>query len=428
MTTFDPHESTGVEVGRWLAGALVANETRASRWAFEPLALRMGHRDDVAHDLLGVYQELPDEAKARWREGVVAAVSDATVQANPEVAITVIDFAVLIGASEILAALPSVAVAAKNSRSERLLSRIVDAILELPGEPAIELACLYAVSDGDSLPSTSAGLVLVALCRCAPDRWLEHARRLSPAMETLADGLPPDSTALRHYAASMVSAIGLERMARDWRALVAESTLTWLHAALVDGDQPPLTIKGGKLELGTDAEIQLRPADMSNEAATMAKDLLIGVLVRTPSVDIGPAPMDSVASVASGKEAPHIWVAYGQPSEAEGEFVNVSHLAVRSKYPESHAWRRTKVAEDLGRRHADLRTSPLELFETQAVESGAREWTPDTHELTINDAGSFINWRTKRRLIYAYTPRKAQPQQLVSHCHAAPAKGVYELA
>lgn len=250
MTKFDPHESTGVEVGRWLAAALLANETRASRWAFEPLALRMGHRDDVAHDLLGVYEELPDEAKARWREGVVAAVSDATVQASPEVAITVIDFAVLIGASEILVALPSVAAAAKNSRSERLLNRIVDAILELLGEPDIELACLYAVSDGDALPSTSAGLVLVALCRCAPDRWLEHVRRLSPAMETLANRLPPDSTALRRYAVSVVSAIGLERLARDWRAVVTESTLTWLHEALVGGDEPPVVSKGGKLALG----------------------------------------------------------------------------------------------------------------------------------------------------------------------------------
>ena len=265
---FDPETATALQVCRWLRAAMLAYEAEKSRWAFEPLALRMGHRDDVAHDLFDVYETLTNQAKERWRRGVVALVSDAGIMAKSDVAVTVVDFAVLIGASEILKALSDVVVASGRSPSRRVLDRIIDAVFELTGEPGDAIACLYAASKSEEFAPESAGLVLMALCRFEPDRWLEHAKHLTPAMEALKDRLEPKSTALRHYASNVVSGVTLDQMARDWQAFVGDGKLQWLKEDVVGGDEPLVLEHDGTLSLAENPEVRVKiPATGYEELA-----------------------------------------------------------------------------------------------------------------------------------------------------------------
>ena len=274
---FDPESATDAQVRRWLGRAMLAYEADKSRWAFEPLALRMGHRDDVAYDLLGVYEALTDQARERWRKGVVALVSDSEVVAKSEVVVTIIDFAVLIGASEILKALPDVVVAAGKSRSRHVLNRVVDAVFELPGEPNDAVACLYAASNSEEFPSESAGLVLMALCRFAPDRWLEHAKHLTPVMEALRDRLDTNSTALRHYASNVVSRVTLKRLARDWPIFVLDGKLQWLKEAVVGGDEPLVLEHDGTLSLAESPEVHVKIGKPASENKKLANWVLRGI-------------------------------------------------------------------------------------------------------------------------------------------------------
>ena len=215
---------------------------------FGPLALQMGHRDDVAHDLLGIFETLTDEAKDRWRKAVVSLVSAREVAREPEIAVTVIDFAVLTGADEILDELPAM-VAAEHSPTATLLNRVVDAAFELSRNPSSAVACLYAASGAAGFPAASAGLVLMALCRLAPDRWIDHAKHLTPAIESLRNELDADSGALRHYVRKVAAGVTRERLARDWPAVEAERSLQWFREALAGDDDPILLERDGEPNL-----------------------------------------------------------------------------------------------------------------------------------------------------------------------------------
>lgn len=314
---FDPETATDLQVCRWLRSAMLAYEAEKSRWAFEPLALRMGHRDDVAHDLFDVYEPLTDSAKKRWRKGVVALASDAEVMAKPDCAVTIIDLAVLIGASEILKALPNVVMASGKPPSRRVIDRIVDAAFELAGVPGDAVACLYAASNSDEFAPESAGLVLMALCRFEPDRWLEHAKHLTPAMESLRDRLDANSTALRHYASNVVSGVALNRLAGDWQTFVQDGKLHWLQQDVVGGDEPLVLEQDGTLSLAENPERRVKiqaPATGNEELANLVvrgiqkeHNLARLVLFGTPRVASEPTLGSSgwFASGESGASTPN---------------------------------------------------------------------------------------------------------------------------
>lgn len=274
---FDPETATDVQVCRWLRAAMLAYEAEKTRWAFEPLALRMGHRDDVAHDLFDLYEALTDQAKERWRKAVVALASDAEVMAKPDVVVTIVDFAVLIDASEILKVLPDVVMASGIPLSRRVLDRIVDAVFELTGEPEDAIACLYVASNADEFACESAGLVLMALCRFEPDRWLEHAKHLTPAMESLRDRLDANSTVLRHYASNLVSGVALERLAWDWRTLVQDDKLEWLKEVVVGGDEPLVLEQDGVLSLAENPERRVKIREPASRNEELAHLVLCGI-------------------------------------------------------------------------------------------------------------------------------------------------------
>ena len=230
---FDPENAGEAAVARWLHSGLVAYKAKKSRWVFGALALHIGHGDDVAHDLLGVFETLTDGGKQRWRKAVVALLSDSEIALDSETAVTLIDIAVLIGADEILHVLPAV-ICGEHAPSSLLLNRVVDAVFELSGKPSSGVACLYAASGAAQFPATSAGLVLVALCKFEPDRWIDHARQLTPAIVSLKKGLGEDSTVLRDYTRKMVTWVTQERLARDWLDLEADRSLEWLRESLAE--------------------------------------------------------------------------------------------------------------------------------------------------------------------------------------------------
>ena len=245
---FDPQTANEVSVARWLRSGLEAYKAKNSRWVFGPLALRMGHRDDVAHDLLGIFETLSEDAKDRWRKAVVALVSALDVPLEPEIAVTVIDLAVLIGADEILDELPAI-IAAEHSPTGLLLNRVVDAVFELSGKPSSAVACLYAASGVAGFPTASAGLVLMALCRLEPNRWIDHAKHLTPAIESLRNELEADSAVLRHYARKVAAGVTWKRLARDWPAVKAERSLQWFREALAEDDDLILLERDGEPSL-----------------------------------------------------------------------------------------------------------------------------------------------------------------------------------
>ena len=229
---FDPQTADGAAVARWLHCGLVAYKEKKTRWAFGPLALHIGHRDDVAHDLLGIFETLSDEAKERWRKAVVALLSDSDIALEPETASTVIDIAVLIGADEILDVLPAI-IGEEHAPSSLFLNRVVDAVFQLSGKADSAVACLYAASGSSEFPPASAGLVLMALCRLAPDRWIDHARHLTPAIKSLGKArLDIDSATLHDYVSKVAALVTRQRLVQDWPLLKSESGLLWLRKAL----------------------------------------------------------------------------------------------------------------------------------------------------------------------------------------------------
>lgn len=380
---FDPETATDVQVRRWLRAAMLAYEADKSRWAFEPLALRMGHRDDVAYDLFDVYEALTDPARERWRKGVVALVSDAEIMAKSDVVVTIIDFAVLIGASEILKALPDVVMASGRPLSRRVLDRIVDAVFELTGEPGDAIACLYAASNSEEFAPESAGLVLMALCRFEPDRWLEHSKHLTPAMEALRDRLDANSTALRHYASNVVSGVALDRLARDWQTFVQDGKLRWLKEHVVGGDEPLVLEHDGTLSLAANPEVRVKiqaPASGNEELAHL---VLLGiqnehnlarlVLFGTPKVADAPtlrssgwfASGESGASTAKTME---FWSEVVQPP-FEVTDRDIASVVSLDWEEETHLfWGEFWLAEEVAG-HSDT------------------EWTPELNELAgKNDA------------------------------------------
>lgn len=238
---FDPEVATEEEVLQWLSTALSAYGRNQSRWAFGPLALRMGHRDDVAHDLLAIYDGLSEEAKERWRRAACPLVTE--LGAEPELAVIALDFAALVGASNVLGALPAI-IASDSPPSRVLLNRIVDVVLELPGDSDLALSCLHAAASAPEFPPASGGLALTALCRLAPDDWIEHAELLTPAMVALVAGMDGDPKPLRHYARKLIRAVTLDGIAKRWPALKESSNLQWLYDALA-GDPEPLVVEHG---------------------------------------------------------------------------------------------------------------------------------------------------------------------------------------
>ena len=254
---FNPREATDQAVATWLRSALAEHASTNSRWAFAPLTLLLGNRDDLAHDLYAFIDTLPALAKRRWLHAVVSLLADPSI--DDDTAVLLIDVAVLSGSREALEHLP--ALARRPHSSAPLLDRIVDAVLELPVTEHASLRSLQAVTTAGQLQPTSAGTVLVALCHIAPDDWLDHARSVSGRMAKLFEAVDHDPTVVRQYAESVLLEIELERLGKHWHEFANDSGVAWLKDGL-QGSQPLVEVRRGALvsKLYPDKRVLIRPS------------------------------------------------------------------------------------------------------------------------------------------------------------------------
>ena len=241
---FEPAEASGDAVTKFLRRALTDYSRSKSRWAFSPITLMVGHTDDLAHDLHAFLESLPLSAGERWHDALSALLRSKGAIPDEDTAILLIDLAVLAKSGQVLEILPTLA--EQEWASERLLDRIVDAVLELPMQKEASLACLKAVCNLPQFPATSAGTVLVALCHIAPDDWVQHARVLAPKMRELMHG-SADSEVLGHYAEGVLSEIQLERLGKDWHHLDGDGDLAWLKDGLLNSEDPAVDVDGDRL-------------------------------------------------------------------------------------------------------------------------------------------------------------------------------------
>ena len=240
--SYDPNQAPKGSVKCWLKTALDGYfDDDAGRWAFVPLELEIGRHADLAHDLKVVYNTLSATAKLRWRGAVVDLLAEQGGDPRYGKATSVlIDLAVLMPAFEVLEVLPGV-VANADARDDAWLvyDHIVSAAIELSRQTEAARDCLESLRTSPSFSSTYAGLIFIALCRTAPDRWPDHATRMRPALQTLMTKLGPDSDAPRWYAESFLRAVALAGVDRGLSGFLryGKPAGDWLWNQLFKGER-----------------------------------------------------------------------------------------------------------------------------------------------------------------------------------------------
>lgn len=226
-TPLDPNTADAERVRLWMQASLDAYFTHdMGRWAFRPLEHYVGVRDDLAEDLRAIYQDVEPHAQARWRTAIRDLLAmQGRDRSKREATRTLIDFAALIRAHEVLDVLPALA----SSDPDWLLGQVVETAVALANQTDGARTCLERLHTSPSFSADYAGLVLAALCHADPDGWLRHVESLAPAMNVLASRLDDGSTALRSFAQRILEAIGLSRLdCASLNRLARSSELTWL--------------------------------------------------------------------------------------------------------------------------------------------------------------------------------------------------------
>ena len=224
---FDPNEADAEGVHLWMQAGLDGYfEQNLGRWAFRPLEHYVDVRDDLAEDLCAIYRDLDSHAQRRWRTAIrdVLAAQGCDLSKR-EATKTLIGFAALVRAHEVLDVLPTLVA----DGTESLLDKVVQTAVALANQTDAARVCLERIYTSPSFSPDYAGIVLMALCHVDPDGWLSHVENLAQPMNILARRLDDDSTALRFYARSILDAIGLSRVGSvDLKRLADAPESAWL--------------------------------------------------------------------------------------------------------------------------------------------------------------------------------------------------------
>lgn len=232
---FDPSSASQSDLVNWLREALTSYKESQSRWAFSPITLLIGDQDDLAHDLNSYVESLKTRAKKRWRAAVFTLLSDMSIQ-DEDIAIVLVDLAVLRRSNDLMTLLPQLT--EQSFAGERLLERILAAVLDLPLKAEASRKCLETLAQNDAFPARSAGLVLQALCHVAPDDWMDHARLVSKMMPDPETANSEESKYLLACAETLLKEIGMERLGKHWYELNFANDLNWLRSSLQSGETP----------------------------------------------------------------------------------------------------------------------------------------------------------------------------------------------
>ena len=224
---FDPNEADAEGVRLWMQAGLDGYfEQNLGRWAFRPLEHYVDVRDDLAEDLCAIYRDLDSHAQRRWRTAIrdVLAAQGCDLSKR-EATKTLIGFAALVRAHEVLDVLPTLVA----DGTESLLDKVVQTAVALANQTDAARVCLERIYTSPSFSPDYAGIVLMALCHVDPDGWLSHVENLGQSMSVLASRLDDSSTALRFYARTILEAISLSRLdCASLNRLARSSESIWL--------------------------------------------------------------------------------------------------------------------------------------------------------------------------------------------------------
>lgn len=262
-TAFDANSADAERVAHWLGTALDSYLIDdIGRWAFQPLQAHIGQRDDLAEDLRSIYASLTARAQARWRKAIRDLLATRGRDASRRTSTNVlVDFGVLIRAAEVLDVLPGLLA---GEQGTVMLNRAVRAATALAAETEASRNCLERIRTSSAFKTDYAGLVLLALCRADPDRWLGHVQDLAVPMHRLARQLPDGSTALRFYATNILDIITLSRVTYSALShLLAAKEPCWLLTEWFHGDRSLLRLKP---ETATTSRLVLRADESISNA------------------------------------------------------------------------------------------------------------------------------------------------------------------
>ena len=320
QTAFDANAANAERVARWLGTALDGYlNDEMGRWAFEPFEDHIGQHESLAEDLRSIYRSLRAIAQARWRVAIHDLLAmrgrDVSQRASTNV---LVDFGVLIRAPEVLDVLPGLLVA---EHGDAMLNRAVRAATALAAETRASRKCLERIRTSSAFRADYAGLVLVSLCHADPDNWLRHIEDLAVPMRQLARQLPPESTALRFYAANILDTITLSRVTPgtlNHLLALASREPCWLLDEWFHGQQPLLRLAP---ETATISRLIL----CADESVSQALDETFDAAMLEETVDQSPRTAIAWHRSPNGR----IWVAV----HSQGE---LKELATVQSVEEAH--------------------------------------------------------------------------------------------
>lgn len=240
---------------------------------FAPIEYCILREHSLSADLRVVYGAFPAQQKAMIREATARLLAHLPVdQEHAPVFREVLDFSAAIQAYEVLKSIPArgeayLILERDHPDIPSLYSRALETVVELADQSNEAKKCIRRlIGTPRSFACDHARDALVALCKIAPDDFIEHMALLRTPLARNFREFHPTEQALHWLAYDIIKAIGLNAVERDWRLLrVTEESSTdalndnWFHRAvlLMLAKEP----EGGVIYLKESPDVRISPTE-----------------------------------------------------------------------------------------------------------------------------------------------------------------------
>lgn len=193
---------------------------------FKPLEYCILREHSLAADLQNIYREFPSQQQASIRIAIARLIE--RLPAEPRfvpIFRDLIDFAVLVGAHEIFNVLPAngegfLIIEQDHPELPSLYQHSINAVIELSDRSQEAEECIRRlIGTPGSFDFRHARTALVALCKIAPKKFIEHVNLLREPLARNFASFRPTVGALTYLAEDIMKAVGLGIVEESWSKL-----------------------------------------------------------------------------------------------------------------------------------------------------------------------------------------------------------------